>query len=407
MTRALTDPLDIAAFAAGAGLLLVLLARLVAVARRATRAQIVTVGLLVPAVMGLGLSASTSYRFAGARLGITDVAERMTLCGTAEAAIIALTLHAWGTKSKASAWLAYALVAVQAVPAFSVSGGAGGIVRIVLGPVLLATMLHRLLGLELKLSGEQSTGLLASTGREIRERVTARLGIGRRGTDSAAIARSRAADRAVTFASRRSLGKRAAVRLAVAIDAAQHGLDETDAAAAEASIVARVVRRKSVADLHALTARHAWVSSAVSVVETAGPALEEIAEPDTAVDTQGPAEPVISGWSGPRVSARRRSRRTPRTLRPVRVQQAAQSAPERPVPAPEPVRMDAVETEPAGPSQGGRRRPSVRPAVIALRAQNPDMPTDTIADILGVAERTVTRHLSAKEHVVELANGSV
>ena len=59
----------------------------------------------------------------------------------------------------------------------------------------------------------QSNGLLASIGREIRERLTARLGIGRRGADSAEIARSRAADRAVRLATRRRWGRRAFDRL--------------------------------------------------------------------------------------------------------------------------------------------------------------------------------------------------
>lgn len=229
-----------------------------------TRAKVVTWALSVPAAMSLAMSASTSYRFAAGTLGITDFAERMSLCATAEAAIVGLTLHAWGTKSKASAWLAYGFVGVQAVPAFEVSGGLGGIVRIVLGPVMLALMLHKLLGIETKLSGKQSTGLLASAGREIRERITARLGIGRRGVDSAEIARSRAADRAVALASGRRLGRRAAARLAVAVDAAQHGLDEREAAVAEASVVARVVRRKSVAELHSIDARHVWSTSAAS-----------------------------------------------------------------------------------------------------------------------------------------------
>ena len=228
------------------------------------RARVVTGALAVPAAMALGLSASTSYRFAADRLDITDLVERLTLCATVEAAIIALTLHAWGARSKASAWLAYGLVAVQAIPAFEVSGGAGGVFRIAAGPVLLALLLHKLLGLEVRFSGEASTGLLASAGREVRERLTALLGIGRRGADSAAIARSRAADRAVKLASRRRLGNRAAARLATAIDAAQYGLSQAEAAVAEAAIVARVVRRRSVADLFGIKDRHVWSAQATA-----------------------------------------------------------------------------------------------------------------------------------------------
>lgn len=256
------------------------------------RARVVTIGLCVPAAMALAMSASTSYRFAGERLAITDMSERMALCGAAEAAIIALTLHSWGTRSKASAWLAYLFVAVQAMPAFAVSGGTGGIVRTVLGPVLLALMLHKLLGLEMRFSGSQSTGLLASVGREIRERLTARLGIGRRGADSAEIARSRAADRAVSLASRRRLGARAAVRLAVAIDAAQHGLGERDAAAAEASVVARVVRRKSVAGLHGIEARHVWATAAPTGAGQTEPADDHAPAAPAAPSTRL-IEPVI------------------------------------------------------------------------------------------------------------------
>jgi hypothetical protein len=194
------------------------------------RARVVTAALALPAAMALGLSASTSYRFAGDKLDITNLTERFMLCATVETAVIALTLHAWGARSKASAWLAYGLVAVQSIPAFEVSGGAGGVFRIAAGPVLLAVLLHKLLGLEGRFSGTASTGLLASAGREIRERLTAWLGIGRRGADSAAIARSRAADRAVALASARRLTRRSAARLAVAIDAARHGLSDPDAA---------------------------------------------------------------------------------------------------------------------------------------------------------------------------------
>lgn len=225
------------------------------------RARVVTAALALPAAMALGLSASTSYRFAGDRLGITNLSERFMLCATVETAVIALTLHAWGARSKASAWLAYGLVAVQSIPAFEVSGGAGGLFRIAAGPVLLAVLLHKLLGLEGRFSGAAATGLLAAAGREIRERLTASLGIGRRGADSAAIARSRAADRAVALASARRLNRRSAARLATAIDAARHGLSDADADAAEASIVARVVRRRSVAELHSLDARHVWTAT--------------------------------------------------------------------------------------------------------------------------------------------------
>lgn len=237
---------------------------------RMSRTQAATWGLLVPASLSLAMSADTSYRFLETALQITNETERLILCGVAEAAIIALTVYAWATRTKGPAYLAYAAVLVQAIPAFQVSGGVGGPVRVVLGPVLLAVLLHLLLGLELRMSGAKSNGLLASALRELRERLTAFLGIGRRGADSAAIARSRAADRAVDLADAVASAKwdrtraRRAAKLAAAMDAARHGLDADEAAEAEALIVARVVRRKSVTGLAEIQARHDWAVSLVA-----------------------------------------------------------------------------------------------------------------------------------------------
>ncbi|WP_217552030.1 hypothetical protein [Streptomyces sp. GbtcB6] len=233
-----------------------------------TRKLAATLGLLVPAVMALGMSADTSYRFLGTVLRITAPAERGALCGTAEAAVIALALYAWAAGARSAAWLAYGVVLVQAVPAFEISGGMGGAVRTALGPVLLAVLLHLLLGLELRLSGTYRSGLVGDALREVRERLTAYLGIGRRGADSAAIARSRAADRAVVLADRvagtktgtRRYARRTAA-LADAVDRARHGLNPKDSRAAESAIVARVVRRKSAGDLAVIDVRHDWAGA--------------------------------------------------------------------------------------------------------------------------------------------------
>ncbi|HEV2636299.1 MAG TPA: hypothetical protein VGX23_14190 [Actinocrinis sp.] len=301
-----------------------------------TRARVVTAALALPAAMALALSASTSYRFAGDRLGITNLHERVMLCATVETAVIALTLHAWGARSKASAWLAYGLVAVQSIPAFEVSGGAGGVFRIAAGPVLLAVLLHKLLGLEGRFSGAASTGLLASAGREIRERLTASLGLGRRGADSAAIARSRAADRAVALASARRLTRRSAARLAAAIDTTRHGLSDADADAAEASIVTRVIRRRSVADLHTLDARYVWM--------TAG----------TGADGQNAATDRPRGGQA----------------------DGQKSATKRPTARP-------------------RSGQDTATKVATFAAKHPDMPTPDMATKLGISERTVRRYRNA------------
>lgn len=241
------------------------------------RTRAATYGLLAPAALALGMSADTSYRYLGQVLQITGHVERASLCGVAEAAIIALTTYSWATRTKGPAYLAYAAVLVQSIPAFQVSGAAGGPVRVVLGPVLLAVLLHLLLGLELRMSGRKSDGLVASALRELRERLTAYLGIGRRGADSAAIARSRAADRAVDLADRVAAAKpgsrahrRLSAGLATAIDAARHGLAPADAERAESLIVSRVVRRKSVTGLASIDARHDWTTALAFVsVESA------------------------------------------------------------------------------------------------------------------------------------------
>lgn len=227
-----------------------------------TRTRAATIGLLVPAAMSLIMSADTSLRFLEDTLTITSEQERWALCGVVESAIIALTVYAWATRTKGPAYLAYLAVLVQAVPAFTVGGGAGGVFRVVAGPILLAVLLHLLLGLEIRMSGVRPDGIVGQALREVRERLTAFLGIGRRGADSAAIARSRAADRAVALADRVAGAKqgsrkhaRLSARLAAAIDAARHGLDGAEAEAAEAAIVSRVVRRKSVAALATIPVR--------------------------------------------------------------------------------------------------------------------------------------------------------
>lgn len=228
--------------------------------------------LAIPATMALGLSADTSYRFLRGSLDITDLNERLMLCGTAEAAVVALSIYAWSTRSRASALLAYVVVLVQAVPAFSVSSSlAGGLFRSVVGPALLLVLLHLMLGLEMRMSGSRPDSLLSRAVREVRERLVAYLGLGRRGEDSAAIARSRAADRAVTLSAKLAGEKegtrphrRLTARLAKALDDAQHGLDGQCAEVTRRTITARVVQWKSVGALAHIESRHEWTVPVLS-----------------------------------------------------------------------------------------------------------------------------------------------
>jgi hypothetical protein len=203
----------------------------------------------------------------------------------------------------------------------------------------------------------------------------------------------------IASASRSNARRPQRLRVADAIDAAQHGLDPDAAAAAEAAVVARIVRRKSVMALRRIDAGHVWSTSAVSAsaISPTGPSIT--ATPDTAEDTQGPAEPVISGWTGPRVSGSRRPARRPRHLRPARTPQASQTAPDQPEPAPQTdTPNDSAELAKS------RKFFGTKVLVPAMRAAYPDMTAATIADKIGVAERTVRRYLPATDVHFEHAN---
>lgn len=264
MTGITSNPLDLAAFAAGGMLLLVVLGRLVKAARRAGDARVVQVAALTVTMSYSGL---TSWQWATTRLH-APVWERVIVFAAFEVVMLAFAVASRENRLRdgRSGWQHGATLffaGLMSLMALQVAGSPlVAAVRFGGGPLAALLLFHSLLGLELRHQGGQSAGLLAAAGREIRERVTSRLGIGRRGADSAEIARSRAADRAVRLASRRRLGSRAASRLAAAVDAARHGLNGIDAAAAEASIVDRVVRRKSVAGLHGISVRHVWATSA-------------------------------------------------------------------------------------------------------------------------------------------------
>ncbi|MEV7413453.1 hypothetical protein AB0O04_37235, partial [Streptomyces althioticus] len=80
----------------------------------------------------------------------------------------------------------------------------GGTVRAFVGPVMAAMLWHLAMGIELRLRtpGAASHGLIATLGREARERLLSRLGIAARDRDAAQISRDRATARAVALATR-------------------------------------------------------------------------------------------------------------------------------------------------------------------------------------------------------------
>lgn len=290
MSRFLTNPVDLAALAAGAVLLLVLAVRAAKAARRAGDARVVQV---VALTITMSYSGLTSWQWATTRLH-APVWERGIVFAAFEVVMLAFAVASRENRLRdgRSGWQHGATLffaGLMSLMALQVAGSPlVAAVRFGGGPLAALLLFHSLLGLELRHQGAERESLIRSVLREARERVVSRLGIGRRGADSAAIARSRAADRAVKLAAGRKLSQRAAVRLAAAVDAAQHGLEADDAAAAEESIVDRVVRRKSVAGLHTIAARHVWRPSPApfhSVPDTVPGSGKEAA--------QKPAEPVL------------------------------------------------------------------------------------------------------------------
>lgn len=404
MSSILSNPLGVAVALVGAGLLLVLAVLLAKATRRAGAARVVQV---VALTITMSYSGLTSWQWSTARLH-APVWERGIVFAAFEVVMLAFAVASRENRLRngRSGWQHTATLffaGLMSLMALQVAGSPlVAAVRFGGGPLAALLLFHSLLGLELRHQGAQSETLIRAALHEVRERIVSRLGIGRRGADSAQIARTRAADRAVRLATRKRWGRRSFDRLADAIDAAQHGLDPDAAAAAEAAVVARIVRRQSVMELRRLDVRHQWLAPAVSVVEMIEPRVEETVETDTDEDTQGPAEPVLSGWTGPRVSARRHPGRRPRHLRPARTSQSPHTPAEQPQQAP------ATTQAPDTPAPAAQSRLGLGAKVLvpAMRAAYPGMPVDTIADKLRVHERTVRRYLPAPDVRLEHANGT-
>lgn len=219
--------------------------------KRRTLIGFLGMGLVVTA--GLALSTNTSARFAEKRLHM-DSPWHVTIGLALEVIVLGLSVYSWAFNDKGAARVVYALVFAQAVGAVEVTRFEGedlgtALVRIV-GPVMLAYGLHKLLGLEAKLGKVEikSDGILARMWTDQKNRLESRLGIGSRGADAEAISRSNAADK---FVNLNSVGKprhmtdrgyrRALVK---AGRAALHGLEGLERQMAEANLVDRIAYEK-------------------------------------------------------------------------------------------------------------------------------------------------------------------
>ncbi|MFI0711286.1 hypothetical protein ACH4SK_11625, partial [Streptomyces inhibens] len=185
-----------------------------AVRRRETRTQnrFGSPAVKVAALAAVGCtaySADTSWRFAADYLDMAGTAERIGMFAAAELALFATALMARQNLATQGApglpgTLVWVITGVQVVPSYAESGPVGGTVRAFVGPIMAAMLWHQAMGIELRLRtpGASSHGLVATLGREARERLLSRLGVAARDRDAAQITRDRATARAVALAAR-------------------------------------------------------------------------------------------------------------------------------------------------------------------------------------------------------------
>ncbi|OIJ91671.1 hypothetical protein [Streptomyces colonosanans] len=229
--------------------------------RRATRTQkrLSSGAVAAAALAALGCtaySAHTSWRFAADYLDIAGTAERASMFAAAELGLFATALMARQNLTTQGApglpgTLVWVITGVQVIPAYAESGFVGGTVRAFVGPVMAAMLWHLAMGLELRqrTPGAASHGLIATLGREARERLLSRLGIAARDRDAAQITRDRATARAVTLAARLAeqtpqqrlsrRGRHLTQQLSKAIGRASVGTDPAQRAELLAQLAAR------------------------------------------------------------------------------------------------------------------------------------------------------------------------
>jgi hypothetical protein len=215
----------------------------------------------IAALGSTAYSADTSWRFAADYLDMADTAERIGMFAAAELGLFATALMARQNLATQGVpglpgVLVWVITGVQVIPAYAESGLVGGTVRAFVGPVMAAMLWHQAMGIELRLRtpGAASHGLIATLGREARERLLSRLGIAARDRDAAQITRDRATARAVALAARLAeytpqqrqsrRGRRLVRRLSKAIGRAAVG---TDPAQREELLAQLAARRHAVA----------------------------------------------------------------------------------------------------------------------------------------------------------------
>ncbi|MET9053277.1 hypothetical protein ABZW50_19245 [Streptomyces bacillaris] len=237
--------------------------------KRRTLTGFLGMGLVV--LLGFGLSANTSIVFAEARLHMQSP-WTLTIGLALEGIVLGLTLYSWAFEDKGTARAAYLLVLAQAIGAIEVvrfqNEDLGTAAVRIVGPVMLAYGLHKLLGLETKLKKIEITsdGILARAWRDRLKRLESKLGIGSRGADAQSISRRNAQDKLIALATLGkpwwAIGKLGTRRYEKALmragDASFHGLDDTlDQLGTEMTITTRIDRMSAFKDLPNRTSEYA------------------------------------------------------------------------------------------------------------------------------------------------------
>lgn len=197
------------------------------------------------AVMAIGVSVDTSFRFFGEKLHITGTAQYL-LFAVMEAALIACGLgmaHSVRAGSGPGPYrvTAWALCGFAAYAAIDLSGPIEGPARAVLGPVLGLVMLHHALGIDRRAVGNERAGTLTRVARELRERVLSLLGLADDGRDALSRTRERAARRAARLANAdRGLFREPRLRRAIRQSNVAHDARQRERMLAELAVLQHV-----------------------------------------------------------------------------------------------------------------------------------------------------------------------
>jgi hypothetical protein len=266
------------------------------------------------AVASTYLSSNTSWRYFKKNLGIPAGAELITMFAVLEIVLLANALGARENlhnpeKNKpgipgVAVWI---ISAFAAIPAFSISPDiTGGIYRTIFGPFSAVFCFHMALGMELrhKHAGAVSNSVPSVVGREIRERLFARLGLAVRGKSSLQLSQERATIKAAILSGRISAmpsarrtarrGRKLTTQLQRQLRLAGVADDPTQA---DALLGKLAVNRHAVA-LSDLQLVSPWASRPAVTGQTSDTMSESTGRPDNDAGQPGQILPALPDTAG-------------------------------------------------------------------------------------------------------------